>query len=376
MNTVKILHCADIHIGAAESFLGLSADKRRFETLVTFEKIIDLALEKNVAIIALAGDLFDSNRIEPRFVDAVFAKIAAAAPIKVVYAAGNHDPLDSQSPFLSRDLPDNLYVLGVKDDCIPFDDLGVKVYGRSFESSFLKGEEKFSLGADEKSINIMVQHGELKSDLNSDYNALTPKFVKNCGMDYIALGHVHKRSEIGKIDNTYFAYCGCPEGQGFDELDEKGVYIGEVGKGICHLEFVAVSKRRHIHQKIDISACKDSGEVALKILSCLEAAHGPDFKDHLYKIELTGEIDEEVEIDTAEILSRISPELYYVKIKDSTDIRFDLEALATETSLKGVFVKKLLEKQQNATPELLPLYKEALKIGIKAFSAEVKYNED
>ena len=39
MNSVKILHCADIHIGAAESFLKTNADSRRIETLLTFENI-------------------------------------------------------------------------------------------------------------------------------------------------------------------------------------------------------------------------------------------------------------------------------------------------------------------------------------------------
>jgi hypothetical protein len=47
MSTLKILHCADIHIGAAESFLGNLADSRRYETLLTFERIVDLAVEQS-----------------------------------------------------------------------------------------------------------------------------------------------------------------------------------------------------------------------------------------------------------------------------------------------------------------------------------------
>ena len=36
MDTVKILHCADVHIGAEESFLGEKSYSRRRETLLTF----------------------------------------------------------------------------------------------------------------------------------------------------------------------------------------------------------------------------------------------------------------------------------------------------------------------------------------------------
>ncbi len=376
MSKVKILHCADIHIGEALSFLGANADARRYETLITFERIIDKAKENGVQLIAIAGDLFDSNRIEQRFIDAVLNKIRAASPIKVVFSAGNHDPLSADSPFLREELPDNLYILGTRDECITFEDINLKVYGRSFESAFLKGEEAFSLEIDDNFINLLVQHGELKSDLNSDYNAITPKFVKNSGMDYIALGHVHKRSEIGRIDNTYFAYCGCPEGQGFDELDQKGVYIGEIGKGKCELEFVSVSKRQHIFEKIDISAFSNALEISSAIISVLKEKYGEEYAQNLYKIELSGSVSEEIEINTDEILSRLSNELYFVKIKNKTEIAVDLETLKDEASLKGMFVKKMLERTKNAPEDEKELYKKALALGLKAFNSEVKYDED
>lgn len=376
MSTLKILHCADIHIGAAESFLGNLADSRRYETLLTFERIVDLAVEQSVKLCAIAGDLFDSNAVEERFFEAVFAKIAAASEIKFVFAAGNHDPLDAQSPFINNKLPSNLYVLGTKDECIVFDDLKVKVYGRSFGSVHLKGEEAFGLKTDGEYINLLVQHGELKSDLNSDYNAITPAFVKNSGMDYIALGHVHKSTEIGRIGNTYFAYCGCPEGQGFDELDTKGVYIGEIGKGVCNLEFYPTSKRKHIHERIDVSGLADSGELTQLIVEKIKANYGENYRDNLYKIELTGGISAESEIILPELESRLSGEFYFIKLKDSTEFSLNLEELAGEPSLRGVFVKKMLEKIGSADENEAVLYKKALNLGLKAFGSEVKYNED
>ena len=375
MNRVKILHCADIHIGAAESFLKTNADSRRIETLLTFEKIIDSAVESQVDIILIAGDLFDSNTLPDRFVDAVFTKIRNSG-IKTVFAAGNHDPLDAESPFLNRDLPENLYVLGTKDECITFEDINLKVYGRSFEGAFLQGKHQFDITPDKDYVNLMVQHGDLCSDLSSDYNAITPTFVKNSGMDYIALGHVHKRSPIGNIGNTYFAYCGCPEGQGFDELDEKGIYIGEIGKGKCELEFVPVSKRQHIHAKIDISGNKDNTEISKVITDYLNTNYGENYGENLYKIELVGAVSPETQISVAEICSRVSQSVYYVKIKDSTEFAIDFETLAKEKSLKGIFVKNMLERENNSPEEEKPIIRKALKLGLKAFLTEVKYNED
>ena len=108
MNSVKIMHCADIHIGAAESFLGARADSRRYETVLTFERIIDTAVNAGVDVVAVAGDLFDSNTADARLYRPVLEKIASVPDIKVLFAAGNHDPLLSSSPFLKNKNPGNL----------------------------------------------------------------------------------------------------------------------------------------------------------------------------------------------------------------------------------------------------------------------------
>ena len=375
MNNVKILHCADLHIGATVGFLKQNAEARRAETLLTAEKIINLGIEKSIDILLIAGDLFDSNKIEDRFIDTVFAKIASA-PFPVVVACGNHDPLNADSPFKTKALPENLYVFGNSDECKEYESLNLCVYGRSFETSSLMGEECFTLKVDPSKINVLLQHGELKSDLKGEYNSITPAFVKNCGMDYIALGHVHKRSEIGKIDNTYFAYPGCPEPQGFDELEDKGVYLGEIGKGLCNLEFVSTAKRRHAHEKCDITGLLGEEEISLKITDTLKEKYGEGFGENLYKIELIGEISAESQLNLAEIESRLSPLVFFVKLRDNTEFALDLEKLAGEASLKGIFAKKMLERMNTADDTQKESIKKALNLGLKAFLGEVKYNED
>ena len=267
--------------------------------------------------------------------------------------------------------------MGAKDDCVAFDDLRVRVYGRSFEDVYLKGEERFSIAPpDDGYINLMVLHGELRSDLNSNYNSVTAGFISQSGMDYIALGHVHKRTEPHKIGNTYYAYCGCPEGQGFDETDEKGVYIGEIGKGLCELRFVPMSKRRHICEKIDVTGLNSSAEISAAVIKQLKEKYGVEFGENLYKIELTGSIKEDFNLNLTEILSRVSDEVYFAKIKDRTELSVDTEKLAGEISLKGLFVKNMLEKIKNATDQERGELENALKLGLRAFCAEVAYNED
>ena len=376
MNAVKILHCADIHIGAAESSLGTLSGSRQAETLITFEKIINLAKQEQVNIMLIAGDLFNSNNVDKAFCDRVFECFATIPDINIVYAAGNHDPLNADSPFKKYELPKNLFVLDTVDDCVEFSELNTRVYGKSFKEVYMKGEERFSLEVDSNFINLMCIHGELRSDMGSDYNSITSGFIENSGMDYIALGHVHKRTDVGKIGNTYIAYCGCPEGQGFDELGEKGIYVGTVSKDECSLTFTPVAKRMHISENIDITGISNPSEIAERILEVVKQKYPDSYADNLYKIILTGEIPDGTVLSLAEISARLSGVLYFAKLRDKTEIKLDFESIAQENTLKGIFVKNMLKKLESATNEEKPLIKSALNIGIKAFSGEVNYDEN
>jgi len=55
-----------------------------------------------------------------------------------------------------------------------------------------------------------------------------------------------------------------------------------------------------------------------------------------------------------------------IKIKDKTKLEVDLEMLAKQNSLKGLFVKKLLEKIEEE-PENKEKIEKAIEIGLAAF---------
>jgi len=376
MNSIKILHCADLHIGAAESSLGALRDNRRAETLITFEKIINLARDNDVDILLIAGDLFNSNNIESTFLDSVFQCLTQIPNTKIVFSAGNHDPLNAESPFKKYELPKNISVLDTKDCFVEFPELKTRVYGRSFKEVYMRGSARFSISTDDNFINLMCLHGEYRADLGSDYNSITNEFIENSGMDYIALGHVHKRSEIAKLGKTHFAYCGCPEGQGFDELGEKGVYLGTVSKTNCELQFVPTAKRMHICENVDVCGCLSSNEISQKILEILNQKYGQAFAENLYKIVLIGNIDEQTVISVPEITARLSETLYFAKVRNKTEYKVDFEQLSKENTLKGIFVKNMLQKINLASDDEKQQLKAALNIGIKAFGGEVTYDED
>ncbi len=377
LNQVKFLHTADLHLGAAVSSANALSAERRNEALLTMESLFDICERKDIPLLLIAGDLLENNSVEPKFFEAFLRCVSKYSDITVVFAAGNHDPLTADSPFLNNKLPDNLYVLGIEDSVIEPKGLPVRICGRSFSSVYMEGKNNFSypVPCDEK-LNIMVLHGELGSDLTLGYNTVTNDFLANSGMDYVALGHIHAFLPPQKLGSTFFAYPGTPEPHGFDEDGSKGVIIGTISKENFSYEFLPTARRRYEAVKVDITFNKNISEICENIIGVLKERFNSTYQNNFYKIILCGNVAEEINLDIDEIRTRLSDTLYFVKIRDNTEPALNLDIIKNENTLRGRFVKIMLEKINAAEEIEKERLKKAMFIGIKSFTSGVKYNEN
>src|SRR5215217_193225 len=62
---LRVLHTADVHLGARHADLGDRAAMQRERQFAAFVATVDLALAEKVELVLIAGDLFDSN-VQPR----------------------------------------------------------------------------------------------------------------------------------------------------------------------------------------------------------------------------------------------------------------------------------------------------------------------
>ena len=77
----------------------------------------------------------------------------------------------------------------------------------------------------------------------------------------------------------------------------------------------------------------------------------------------------EMDINTFEMIKYIeNPNI--IKIKADTSTAFDINMIAKQNNLKGIFVKKLLEKIENE-PENREKFERAIEIGINAFNRKI-----
>jgi exonuclease SbcD len=103
---LRIIHTADVHLGARHDDLGEQASAQRERQFAAFVATVDLAIAEKVDLVLIAGDLFDSNVQPRRSVERVAAQLKrlAEAKIRVVILPGTHDVYDRSSIYRAYDL--------------------------------------------------------------------------------------------------------------------------------------------------------------------------------------------------------------------------------------------------------------------------------
>lgn len=338
---IKLLHAADLHLDSP--FEGLSRGKaatRRSEQRRLLSALAETARRERVDLVLLAGDLLDSGTAYSETAQELSQSLQGCG-VPVFIAPGNHDFISPRSPYLRMDLPKNVHVFTSSEiQCVTLDDLGVKVYGAAFTDThsapLLRG---FTAPREEGFLNLLCMHGEVCSG-ESKYNAITPEDLSASGIDYVALGHVHKGSGLCRAGETHYAWPGCPEGRGFDETGEKHVYIIELGEGKCEMHEDTIALRRYESISVDVSGA----DARLAVLSALP----DDTVRDIYRITLTGET--ETSPDVARLHESLEELFFELELRDKTRPRRDIWEHAGEDSLRGLFLAKL-KKQRDEAPD-------------------------
>lgn len=332
---LRFLHAADFHLDSAFHALPLRlAAERRQESRELLNRLAEEALRREADLVLLAGDLFDGGTVYRETLEALAAALGRMK-VPVLIAPGNHDYYNSASPYARDIWPENVHIFrSAQVEAVELPALGCVAYGAAFVSpeqavSPLAG---FSQEGDGGRRSLMVLHGNVGAG-EGCYGPVTRQEIAGSGLHYLALGHVHTASGLQRERDTYWAYPGCPEGRGFDELGEKGCYFGVLddGGGVA-LTFVPLARRRYEILQTDVTGRPP--------LEAVEAALPPDTAGDLYRILLTGETGEEG-VDLPALTAALEGRFYALELRDCTQVRQDVWARAGEDSLRGLFLRRL-----------------------------------
>ena len=301
---MKILHLADIHIGMEnygrlDSATGLNT--RLLDYLDRFEEALRIGLDEKVDLVLIAGDIYKNRTPNPTHQREFARRLRAvlSADIPVFILVGNHDVSAAAGKAHSVEIFDTLAIEGVtvasrmqihrvetlagplqivavpwisrqailtKEDFrnLPFSELEAELLRRV--ASWL---EAVPGKLDPELPAILTFHGSVA---NATYGAersvmlgndlvLAPSFLAQPGIQYVALGHIHRHQTLGQHPPT--VYPGSIERIDFsEETEQKGVVLVELEPGdeYARWRFVPLQARPFVTIKVDLTGSSDPAE--------------------------------------------------------------------------------------------------------------------
>lgn len=363
---LRIIHTADVHLGARHDDLGEQASAQRERQFAAFTAAIDLALVEKVDLFLIAGDLFDSNVQPRRSVERVAAQLKRLvdSKIRTVLIPGTHDCYDRSSIYRAYDLkalagslPDDdlVTILSPDQRSVHLKVCDVVVHGPVFATKKAPHSPLHDLagqaGDPAATWRIGMVHGSIAipGKTERDDVVITTDEIAATGFDYLALGHWHsaQQSRAGAV--TY-AYAGAPEPVALDQDRAGKVLLVELeetaGRRTVTVQERQVGATRF--EKIELDAASLSSQPAL--IEKLAKKGDPNL---VLDARVVGVRPDELDLQLDEIEAALAGSFLKVRVRDASLPALTEGALPPPDTIAGAFIRDLEARiaELEATPD-------------------------
>jgi exonuclease SbcD len=227
---ITFLHAADIHLDSPlkglERYENAPVERIRGATRRAFTGLIDLAIEKRVDFVLIAGDLYDGEWRDYNTGLYLVRQLGRLREqqIPVFLIAGNHDAANKMTRSLR--LPENVRFLDhERPETVLLENQGIVIHGQSFGKAAVLENLAAAYPAPLKGYtNIGLLHTGMGGlDGHERYAPCTLEDLRARGYDYWALGHVHNRQVLCK--EPLIAFSGNVQGRHIRETGPKGCQL-------------------------------------------------------------------------------------------------------------------------------------------------------
>lgn len=266
----RFIHCSDLHLGAPFKYLkspGRQGDEAILQaTYRSFEQIARLTVEERVDALLISGDVYNSEdhnlEAQARFVRELEKITSEGIPVFIVQ--GNHDPAESWQADIA--MPEGVHIFSAAEvERVPLVVRGQEVAavygmscskGRSTENLALRYKRSIADG-----YAIGMLHGTVGGSEEHDMTApCSLSDLEQSGMDYWALGHIHKREVLREA--PLIVYPGNSQGLHRKELGSKGCCLVQVSaNGHAEVTFHETCAIRFEDARIDITGLQSVSDI-------------------------------------------------------------------------------------------------------------------
>jgi DNA repair exonuclease SbcCD nuclease subunit len=350
---LRLLHTADVHLGARHADLGSQAVALRERQFAAFRATVDLALAEEVDALLIAGDLFDSNTQPRRSVERTVAELARLtdAAIRVVIIPGTHDVHDRASVYRAYDLAamtglppdsDRLVVLTPERPDVVYGILDLAVHGFVFSTkraprSPLAG---FNASADGRAHwHVGLIHGSLAIPGKTDRDEVvfTAGEIAASHLDYLALGHWHS-SQRGMAGGTAWAYSGAPEPVAVDQDHAGSVLLVALDEqdGVRNVTLEERRVGRTRFDRLEVDAGSLASQPAL-----VEQIAGLADPDLVLDVRIVGVRRDDLDVEADEVERELAHRFFRLRVQDAAAAALPDGPLPPPDTIAGALVRDL-----------------------------------
>jgi DNA repair protein SbcD/Mre11 len=351
---LRIIHTADVHLGARHDDLGEQASAQRERQFAAFTAAIDLALAEKIDLFLIAGDLFDSNVQPRRSVERVAAQLKrlAESKIRTVIVPGTHDCYDRSSIYRAYDLKalagslpgdDLVTVLTPEQPSVHITTCDVVVHGPVFATKKAPHSPLRDLapGAGDPAATwrVGMVHGSIAipGKTERDDVVITTEEIAATGLDYLALGHWHS-SQQSRTGGVTYAYAGAPEPVALTQDRAGKVLLVELEE-IDGRRSVTVQERQvgaTRFEKVELDAANISAQPAL--IEQLAKKGDPNL---VLDARVVGVRPDELDLHLDEIEAALAGSFLKVRVRDVSLPALTEGALPPPDTIAGAFIRDL-----------------------------------
>lgn len=331
---MRILHMSDTHVGfsAYHRVTPDGLNQREQDFFDGFRRAIDLAIAERVDVVLHSGDLFDSVRPSNRALSFVMSELQklAVAKIPFVVISGNHEaPRLRETGAVLRLLE---FIPGVRavykgqTEVVRVKDLAIHATPHAASNEALIEQLRSVKPADGVRFNVAAFHAGVMGvgDFRTgEFNEQTvPQNEIPAGMDYVAIGHYHRATEIA----PRVWYAGSTERCSFKEAPEaKSVNLVDLEKATVEVRILPT------RAMIDLPPLPCAGMTEESIPGELYARLARTVDGAIARLKVTG------------LPPHVYSTLDFARIKTLTAgaLHFDLQAEIDRTEAQGASAESL-----------------------------------
>jgi exonuclease SbcD len=373
--SVRILHLADLHLGAAFPSIGERGAERARDFLAAFLRAVEYAAgePRPVDLVVIAGDLFDTHDPEEGLVFQVVAALERLdrAGLPVLLVPGTHDSLSyRRSVYRRLRLPKSAHLFS-GPTLAPGPELSVagetvQIYGVAYDPSVSARPLRDFQPSGLADHHVAVLHAALQDSPNWKIRPtdlpITRAEIAASGLRYLALGHFHNFAEV-REGRSVAVYPGTLEGKKFGENGGRSLVTATLSQSGVTIERAPWNARtlHEIAVDFQVGEIRDEAQLEARIL-----AFAGDRE--IARVRLEG--GSEFVFEPERLTKRLAPRFFHVEVDDRTYVLNAalLARFRDEATVRGVFVRSMLARVERAPdPAARETASLALRLGLAEF---------